>query len=143
MASVMYLRGISTLLAAFASTDIRIALLMTNTTADTENTGLTNVADIATLDECNSTGYARVALGTEAVNVDVGNVRVELDGTDTVFSGLGGDASRAIQGALVYKHVTNDADSPVIAFIDFTSDIPATATQVTIPWNAEGIIQAS
>lgn len=141
MASVLYLRGINTLLAAFSGLDVRAALLMTNTTADTENTGLTYVSDITTLDECDDTGYARIALTSEANNVDVGNVRVELDAADLTFSGLSGNATRDAQGLLLYRHVTNDTDSPVIAFLDFVADIPSTATQITVPFNAEGIIQ--
>lgn len=141
MASVLYLRGINTLLATFSGLDVRAALLMTNTTADTENTGLTFVGDITTLDECDATGYARIALSSEAQNVDTGNVRIELDAADLTFSGLSGNATRDVQGLLLYKHVTNDADSPVIAFVDFTTDIPSTATQITVPFNAEGIIQ--
>lgn len=142
MASLVYLRGISNLLASFAGKDIRAALVMTNTTADTENTSITFMSNFTTLDECNATGYARVALTSEAVNVDTGNVRVELDAADITFSGLGGDASRPSQGVVLYEHVTNDADSKPIVFIEFTATRPATATSVTVPWNAEGIIQA-
>lgn len=123
------------------SSDIRAALLMTNTTADTDNDADVFVGDLTTLDECDATGYARQALASEAVNIDDTNDRAEFDATDVSFTGLSGNATRAIQGVLLYKHVTNDADSPLLAFIDFTSDIPATATQIDIPWNAEGILQ--
>ena len=122
--------------------DIRVALLMTNTTADTEaDVDLMNAFSI--LDECDATGYARQALSSEAVNIDDTNDRAEFDATDVTFSGLSGNATRAIQGALIYKHVTNDTDSVPVAFIDFASDIPSTATSVTIPWNAEGILQGA
>lgn len=122
--------------------DMRAALLMTNTTADTEaNIQLMNA--YSTLDECNATGYARLALASEAVNVDTSNNRAEFDATDLSFTGLSGDASRAIQGVLIYKHVTNDTDSLPVVFVDFAADIPATATQIDIPWDAEGILQAS
>ena len=122
--------------------DIRVALLMTNTTADTEpDVDLMNA--FTTLDECDATGYARVALASEAVNIDDTNNRAEFDANDASFTGLGGNAARAIQGALVYRHITNDTDSVPIAFIDFTADIPATATQIDIPWDAEGILQGA
>ncbi len=120
--------------------DIRCALLMTNTTADTEeDTALMNA--FTTLDECDSTGYARQVLANEAVNKDDPNNRAEFDADDASFTGLGGDATRAIQGALIYKHVTSDTDSIPIAFIEFTSTVPTTATQIDIPWDAEGILQ--
>lgn len=121
--------------------DIRVALLMTNTTADTENDAKVFIADLTTLDECDASGYARVALASEAVNTDDGNDRAELDANDASFTGLGGNATRDIQGALVFRHVTNNSDSRIIGFVDFTSDIPKTATQIDIPWNAEGIFQ--
>lgn len=79
--------------------DIRCALLMTNTTADTEKDAINFISNIGTLDECNATGYARVALTSEAVNTDDANDRAEFDAADVSFTGLSGDASRAIQGA--------------------------------------------
>jgi hypothetical protein len=121
--------------------DIRCALLMSNTTADTENDAKVFVADLTTLDECNATGYARVALTGEAVNKDDGNDRAEFDANDVSFAGLGGDASRTYVGVLLYKHVTNDADSRLIAYVEFTAPLPLQATQVDIPWDAQGILQ--
>lgn len=123
--------------------DIRVALLMTNTTADTEVDAINFIDDYTTLDECDATGYARVALTGEAVNTDDTNDRAEFDANDASFTGLSGNATRAIQGALIFKHVTNDTDSIPIAFIDFASDIPATATQIDIPWDAQGILQVA
>ena len=122
--------------------DIRVALLMTNTTADTENDTIHDLADFTTLDECDATGYTRKALTTEAVNIDDVNDRAELDAADVSFTGLSGNATRNIQGALVFKYVDGTAANDLaIAFIDFAADIPSTATQIDIPWNAEGIIQ--
>ena len=124
--------------------DIRIALLMTNTTADTENDTIHDLADFTTLDECDATGYARQALTAEAVNIDDANDRAELDGADASFTGLSGDATRDIQGALVFKYVDGTAANDLaIAFIDFTTDVPKTATQIDVPWNVEGLIQLS
>lgn len=120
--------------------DIRAILCMTNTTADTAKDAIDQISDL-TLDECDDSGYARVALTGEAVNVDDTNDRAEFDANDLSFTGLSGNSSRAIQGVLLYKHVTNDADSIPIVFIDFTSDIPATATQIDVPWDSEGVLQ--
>jgi hypothetical protein len=120
--------------------DIEAALCMTNTTADTE-IDVNTVGTITTLDECDSGGYARLDLADEAVTADDTNDRAEFDATDLSFTSLGGDATRAIQGVLLYKKVTNDTDNIPIAFIDFASDVPTTATQIDIPWSSEGIIQ--
>lgn len=145
MASVIYNKFLSNLLAEYLVTgaDVRVALLMTNTTADTENDAIDFVTNFTTLDECDATGYARQALTSEAAAEDDTNDRGEFDAADVVFSGLSGDATRDIQGALLYQHVTDDTDSPVIAFIDFAADVTSAATQITIPWDAEGILQAS
>lgn len=120
--------------------DIRVALVMTNTTCATEeDTALMNA--FTTLDECDATGYARQALANEAVNKDTTNDRAEFDADDVSFSGLSGDATRDIQGALLLKHVTNDTDSIPIAFIEFATVAPKEATQIDITWNVEGILQ--
>jgi len=52
-----------------------------------------------------------------------------------------GVGTRTTVGVLVYKHVTNDADSPVIAFIEFSGAVTHDGTDFTIEWNAEGILQ--
>jgi len=124
--------------------DIRAILVMTNTTADTENDAKVYVGDLTTLDECDATGYSRQALANEAVNKDDANDRAEFDADDASFAGLSGDATRDYQGVVLYKHVTNDADSPLIAFIEFSNQpLAKEATQVDVPWNAEGILQLS
>ena len=122
--------------------DIRGILCMTNTTVDTEDDIQTTSA-FTTLDECDATGYARLALASEAVNIDTVNNRAEFDANDLSFTGLSGNATRAIQGILLHEHITNDASSLPIVFVDFASDIPTTATQIDIPWNVEGIMQAA
>lgn len=121
--------------------DIRIRLVMTNTTCDTEN-NISTLSGFTTIDACDATGYADVALTSEAVNQDNSNNRAEFDAADASFTGLGGDATRDYQGVLLYKFVTNDTDSIPIAFIEFTNQpITSAASQVDIPWNAEGILQ--
>ena len=120
--------------------DIRAAMLMSNTVADTENDAKVFVADITTLDEADATGYARQALTTEAVNKDDGNDRAAFDADDVVFASLGGDAARNYVGVLLYKHVGADSANPIIAYIEFTTPITSAATQVTVPWDSTGIL---
>jgi hypothetical protein len=115
---------------------------MTNTTCDTENDGVVELVDFTTSDIADATGYADIDMDGLAVNKDDPNDRAEFDANDLTFSGLSGDATRDYQGVLLYVYVdgTNTNDKAV-AFIDFTSDIPKEATQVTVPWDAQGIIQ--
>lgn len=121
--------------------DLRVALLMSNTTADTANDGIVNLDDL-TLDECDSTNYSRQALSSEASNKDDANDRAELDSADITFASLGQDASRTIVGALLYEHVDGtDANDKVVAFYEFSSAVPTTASEVNLTVNAEGLIQ--
>lgn len=120
--------------------DIRVALVGTSTTCDTEeDVALMN--GFTTLDECDATDYARVALANEAVNVDTANDRGEFDADDAAFGAIGNGTNFTIQGAVIYKHVTDDTDSLPIAYIEFASTLTTNGGTVTINWNAEGIIQ--
>ncbi len=123
----------------FATSDIRVLMVMTNTTADTD-TDAQFVSSIGTLDEMNGTNYARKSL-TEAVNEDLANNRAEFDAPDVTWTALGA-GTRAIAGLVVYKFITNDAASPLICYID-SGGFPKTASggDIQVVWNAEGIIQ--
>lgn len=143
MASVVYNEfKYRSAVAYMSGKDIRARLVMTNTTCDTENDGVANLDDFTTIDPADATGYADVALTTEATSKDDANDRGEIDADNVVFSGLSGDATRDYQGVLLYEYVDGtDANDIPVVFIDFASDIAAAATQVTVPWDAEGIIQ--
>jgi hypothetical protein len=118
--------------------DIRCALVMTNTTADIAADAAV-ITDI-TLDEMDGANYARVALTSEAVSDDDSNNRAEFDAADVTFSSLG-NGTRQVQGALIYKHVTNDGDSIPICFVEFGSTVNPGGGTLTVAWNAEGILQ--
>jgi hypothetical protein len=124
--------------------DIRVALMMTNTTCDIEKDKATN-AGYTTLDEFDGSGYSSggVALTSEAVSEDGANNRAEFDAADVTFSSVGA-GTRQIAGALLYAFVTNFNSSVPIAWID-TGGFPVTANggDILISWNAEGILQAT
>ena len=122
--------------------DIRVALVMTNTTADTEK-DVNTVSAFGTLDECDGANYVRKALANEAVTEDEANDRGEFDADNVTWTALG-SGTRQVQGAIVYLHVIDDTDSVPIAWID-TGGFPfdGGGADITIQWNAEGIIQAS
>ena len=121
--------------------DIRVALVMTNTTCDTEE-DVTLMNGFTTLDEMDGSGYSRQALANEVVNKDNTNNRGEFDADNTTFSSLG-NGTRAVQGALIYKHVTDDTDSIPICFVDFAADQNPGGSDFTIQWDAEGILQST
>jgi hypothetical protein len=126
-----------------AGDDIRVALLMTNTTADTEDDTEFINPGFTTLDEMDGANYARKTVASEAVNEDLPNNRAEFDFENLTWTALGA-GTRDVAGALVFKFVTNDADSIPICFID-TGGFPITANggDVTIQWNAEGVLQVT
>lgn len=143
MASLVYNNFKFRLLEAYLATsdDIRAAILSTNTTADTENSGINFVGDFTTLDEYNGSGYVRKAL-TETANVDDANTRGEFDFSDITWSSLGA-GTRDGQGLLIYLHATNDADSIPLFFIDFTSNFTGNGGDVTFQVNAEGALHCT
>jgi hypothetical protein len=117
-------------------------LLMTNTTADTENDAAT-VANITTLDECDATNYAHEDVTNPAVSVDDVDDEMVWTSDNWVWGSgtpLGGDGTRDYQGALLVKYVDGaTADIPLL-FVDFSSDVTNAATQVTAPAPAEGYL---
>ena len=141
MASLVYNEAFRAIMAGeidLNADDIRAALVMTNTTADTETDAIAFVGDFTTLDECDDGTYARQALANEAVNKDDANDRAEFDADDVTFSNTG-DATRSIDGILIYKHVTNDADSIPICFVDISATLDG--NDLVVAWNPEGILQ--
>lgn len=130
-----------------AGADIRVALVGTSTTADTEqDTALMNA--FTTLDEHTGGGYVRKTVDTQVFNEDLANNRGEFDGLDITWTALNSTGTTSgtndVAGILVYRHVTNDTDSVPIAYID-TGGLPKATNggDFTITWNAEGILQVT
>jgi hypothetical protein len=123
--------------------DIRVLLVMTNTTADTED-DVNTFAGFTTLDEFDGANYTSggVALTGEAISEDAANNRAEFDANDATFTAIGA-GTRQVQAMIVYKFNTTVSDSEPLIFID-TGGFPFSANggNVTVQWNAEGILQA-
>lgn len=142
--SIIYTPFKTNLLLAYlvSGADIRVALLMTNTTADTEE-DKAFIADFTTLDEMDGANYVRKALTSEAAASDLVNNRGEFTVDPVTWTALGA-GTRNVAGMLLFKFVTNDADSIPIAYID-SGGFPFTGTgvDVTMTPNAEGLLQAT
>ena len=123
--------------------DIRVMLVMEATTADTEE-DVATIGAFGTLDEYDGTNNARKALASEAVVADNTNNRGEFDADDVTWTALGAGAT-PVEGALVYKHVTNDADSIPLFFITTggIDGFQGNGSDFTIQWNTAGIAQAT
>lgn len=126
----------------FTSLDARVLLAMTNTTFDTEQDD-EFVGDTTTPDEYDGANYVRKALAGEAVNDDAANDRGEFDANDIQWASLGA-GTRQAAGMVLFSFITNDAASPLIAYID-SGGFPFSGNggNVDVAWNAEGILQAT
>ena len=125
-------------------TDSIRAILYTNlSTIPTQNDAIAFVDDYTTLGESDDTNYgARKVLAGKAANTNDTTDSGELDANDLQWAGLAGDGTGTnYVGILIYKHVTNDADSIPLHDIHFTTVIPVTANQIDIPWPATGLAQ--
>jgi hypothetical protein len=125
--------------------DIRALLVMTNTTADTDQDAAT-LSAIGTLDEYDGSGYSRATLASEAVVRDDPNNRAEFTSTSPISFGTTVAAgTRSAQGFVIYRHVDGTAgnDQP-IAFIDSGGfPINGGGGPFEATMNAEGWLQAT
>lgn len=103
-------------------------------------------ADDAIDHELTGTGYAagfggsgRKTLGTIAITEDDANDRAEFDAANLTWTGIDAGTAAAV---VIYKHLTSDLLSTLIAYID-TGGFPVVTNggDLTITWNDEGIIQ--
>lgn len=129
-----------------ASDDIRVMLVMSDTTCDTEDDADT-FAGFTTIDELSATGYTTngVALTGEAIGEDSPNDRAEFTANNASWTGLA-DGVRQVVAAILYKWNTTQADSEPLAYIDDgAAGFPFDGgdADVTIQWNAEGILQST
>lgn len=125
--------------------DIRVLLLEAATDEDPDDATVSAVLGRAGTTELTSTGYSRQALTGETTSQDDPNDRAEFDADDAVFSGVSQAGSETVVAYLVYKHVTDDTDSIPILFVDTATGLPLTpnGSDITIQWDAEGIMQVS
>lgn len=123
-----------------AAADLRAALLMSNTTADTENDGISFVDDITTLDECDGAGYAREALANILASVDDANDRALLDADDLDYGAVGA-ATRQVVGVLIYVHVTNDADSVPLLWLEYATPKTMDGSNFVAAFHADGVTE--
>lgn len=140
MASFLYERRLGVGLTPRVGTDLRFALLMSNTTADTE-TEAQFVASFSTLDEYDGSGYARQSIANEAAAVDLTNSRFEFSFDPVVFASLGAGTRNAV-GLLQLLHVTDNSDSLPDVYYEFSA-FAGNGEDVTFTPDAQGAMQAA
>jgi hypothetical protein len=121
---------------------LKIRMVMTNTTCDTEDEKLT-MSGFTTIDVADGANYAEKTLANQVVAIDQVNNRGEFTADAVTYTALG-VGTRQYQGIVIYKFVTNDADSIPIFWID-SGGFPfwGNGSNVTLTWNAEGIGQVT
>jgi hypothetical protein len=139
MASVVYNEFKRAMLAAWlADADVRIRLVMSNTTCGTENDGIVNIADFTTVDVCDGTNYVDKTLASETATKDDANDRAEYDAADVTWTALGA-GTRETVGVLLMDYVDGtDGNDKVVQYLEFASPVTHDGTDFTISWNAEG-----
>ena len=125
----------------WATADVRLLLVMAHSTAGAA-AAADFVSDIATLDECNASGYARTAITGRSVSTDTVNKVVALLAAQTDLPAFAAGARPNI-GAVVYEHVGADSANPVLFYIDAAPYFPfdAVGSPVRFLWNAGGIVR--
>ena len=151
MANFYYTEAKNLLLAGsldFDADDMRVMLVMTGSDAATL-TGASLISDYVSLTEYDGSGYTQAgvvaySLAGKAVTTDVANDRGEFDATDYTFTAIGAGTGAAIIGIVLYKYDTSFLNSKPVAYFDISaSAINGNGGNLTLVWNAEGIIQAT
>lgn len=86
------------------------------------------------------TGYERKALANKSYGLDEAGDRVFFDANNVVYSIIKTD--KVLHAAIIYKKNTNDADSELIAMIDFP-DLVTNGSDVEVIINENGVFQVN
>ena len=120
------------------SDTIKVRLVDTNTTADTEkdktlmNGFTTSTAYSGTTDQ---------TLTGESTSQDDTDNEGVFDASDTTFSAVSISGGLDIEGMIVYQFVTDDTDSiPMLWIEDGGFNITPNGSDIVITWASEGIL---
>lgn len=134
MADIIYTRGIP-LWSSFTSDTIQVMLLESGYTPNPDDDFVSSVAAF----EIDDGSYSRKTLAGKTQTIDDSLNRVFWDADDVTWTTLAG--AETVVAVVVYKFVTNDADSILLVYFD----IPDTVTDGTdfiLQWDANGLVQA-
>ena len=81
-------------------------------------------------------GTGRKSLLSRVVTTNTTNDRAELTASNVSWSAIN---AGTIKAAIIYRHLTTDADSILVAYIDLTS-VATNGGDITIQWAAAGVI---
>ena len=131
MANIIY-NNAKSALNAYPWTSGTWKILLTTSSYTPDIDAHVYVSDVT--NELVGTGYVRKTLAGQAVSIDTGNDRADFKANNVTWTAIqAGTAAKAI----VYRFVTVDGDSPIIACLDIT---PATITNggdFTLEWDGQ------
>lgn len=119
---------------AYLTDTIKIALVTSSYTVDID---AHNFFDDIT-NEVVGTGYTAggATLGSKTSTQDNTNNRGVMDAADVTFSA----STITARAGILYKDSGTPGTSPLIGYIDFTSDKSSSSSDFTIQWHADGIL---
>ena len=124
------------------STGIKVMLVTSGYTPDADHQYVSEVTPAS--NELSGTGYTggyggsgRKALSARAVTKDNANNRVLMDDTaDVTWSAINAGTPAY---AVVFREVTSDALSPLIACVAINSPVATNGGDYTLQWDAKGL----
>lgn len=140
MADATYNRGKSLLLSGdldFDADTIRVMLVDNTYVFNADHDFVSEVSG----SELSGTGYTRPTLANVTVTLDDTNDLAYMDADDLVWSSINAGTADAM---ILYKFVTNDADSALLGYID-SGGFPVTTNggDLNVTWAAAGILKIS
>jgi hypothetical protein len=93
------------------------------------------VADVT--GELSGGTYARQTIANRTRSVDNANDRCDYLADNNAFAGLNTTGATTLRWAVVFKQVTNDADSILVAAVQLTVDVNVPASPATIDFTCK------
>lgn len=113
--------------------DIRVLLTTSTYVPNPDHNFVSDVTN-----ELVGAGYARQALAGKTVTEDDANDLAYFDADDATWLGINaGTAARIV----IFKFVTNDADSPLVASLDLLPSVLTNGNDMTVVWAGNGILR--
>lgn len=131
MASFVYNTGKNNELISWESDTLKVLLLKSGSVVSVDHATVAEViAGSGAGNECDATNYARVSLANASATEDNTGDTVDYDADNVTFTSLGGASNNDVVAAVIYREVTNDADSiPIVCILfDSTTDTDGTLT---------------
>lgn len=119
----------------FNTDTIKVMLV---TSAYTPSASTHDFINDASANQVTGTNYTAGGATISAPSVTLNAGTVTVDGGDVTWTQSAGGFSNA-RYAIIYKDTGSTATSPVVGYIDFTSDKGNVNGDLTVQWNASGI----